>query len=151
MRPLFLIAAAAAAAVVLAGCASTNAPSTSTSSSAAPASPYPPPAQTTAFQGEGSTFVGDLLHAWDLEFHAQAPTVQASYPDSPGGSGAGRSAVEKKSVFYGASDAPLSTSEKAQFPNLLQFPETIGPVAVMYNLAGAPDGLKLDGQTLGRM
>jgi phosphate ABC transporter phosphate-binding protein len=156
-RLLALTAIAATCALLLAGCSSNSGspaptPTATAGGSTAPANPYPAPSQTTSFSGEGSSFVGDLVRAWDLEYATvSGGKVHANYPDAPGGSGAGRTAVETKKTFYGASDAPLKAADHATYANLLQVPETIGPVAMMYNLANAPDGVKLTGEVLGKM
>jgi phosphate ABC transporter phosphate-binding protein len=60
------------------------------------------------------------------------------------GSGAGISALQQKTVDFAGSDAPLSATERTNNPNALHIPETIGSVAMAYNLPGISSGLKLN-------
>jgi phosphate transport system substrate-binding protein len=56
--------------------------------------------------------------------------------------------MQQKTVDFGASDAPLSTTEMNNIPNSLHIPETIGAVTVAYNLPGITTGLHLTGQVI---
>ena len=50
---------------------------------------------------------------------------------------------------FAASDAPLTTNERALSPNTLHIPETIGGVTVVYNIPELPNsGLKLTGKII---
>jgi phosphate ABC transporter phosphate-binding protein len=60
------------------------------------------------------------------------------------GSGGGISAMQQKTVDFAGSDAPLTASEQEKVPNALHIPETIGAVAIAYNLPGVSNGLKLN-------
>ena len=54
-----------------------------------------------------------------------------------------------KTVDFGASDAPLNAKERQAAPGAVQIPETIGSVAVGYNIPGIPTKtLKLTGSVL---
>jgi phosphate transport system substrate-binding protein len=61
------------------------------------------------------------------------PAVTISY--SGIGSGGGIQQITLKTVDFGASDAPLSNAQFAAAPGLVLFPETLGGVAITYNLA----------------
>lgn len=169
MRTLSTIAILTVAALVMAGCSSPtddtdgtdpndptsptspgspSSPTTPTSPSS-PSSPYAAPSSTTSVYGSGATFPKPLLEAWGIQFAHVESKVQVSY--AGGGSGKGISDITKKDVLFAGSDAPLSTSEKAAAPGILQFPETLGAIAVVYNVAGLADGLKLDGETVGKI
>jgi len=159
MRQTLAIAAVAAVAtLLLAGCSSSNSgTTTSTTTSAAPASssgptnPYPVPTASVKLVGDGATFPQPLLAAWGLQFHNEHSAVEASYPAPSGGSGKGISDITAKNVFFAGTDAPLNATQKANAPGILQFPETMGAVAVVYHIDGVGNGLKLDGETLGRI
>jgi phosphate ABC transporter phosphate-binding protein len=51
------------------------------------------------------------------------------------GSGGGIQQITQKTVDFGASDAPLTDSQLAAAPGLVLMPETLGGVAITYNLA----------------
>jgi len=61
---------------------------------------------------------------------------------------AAESALQQKTVDFGASDAPLSANDQVNVPNALHIPETIGAVTVAYNLPGVSAGLHLTGKVI---
>lgn len=148
------LAIAAIAAVLLAGCSGsspgTTTPTTSAGSSG-PTNPYAVPAGHVKVVGDGSTFVQPIMSAWGSQFNNEHPSVEASYPAPSGGSGKGISDVTAKIVFFAGTDAPPNATQKAAMPGILQFPEAMGAVAVVYHVEGVASGLKLDGETLGKM
>lgn len=109
--------------------------------------PFTVPQGQVSISGSGATFPKPLLETWGLEFARCHPSVQVSY--AGGGSGKGVTDITNKDVLFGGSDAPLSTAEQAKTPNILHIPETLGLVAVVYNVGSLPDGLKLDGDIVG--
>ncbi len=168
MRSLPAIAFIAAASLLLAGCASPEtadgptgtATSTATgtgtgsgSSSQHAANPYSPPSSTTQVFGSGATFPKPLIESWGIQYAREESKVQVSY--GGGGSGKGISDITKKDVFFGGTDAPMSASEtsaaNAGGQTILQFPETLGVVAVVHNVKDVAAGLKLDGETVGKI
>jgi phosphate transport system substrate-binding protein len=67
------------------------------------------------------------------------------------GSGAGITAIETKTVDFGASDAalkPADTSALAKNGTPVQIPMFLGAITASYNISGVKTGLKLDGKTL---
>ena len=162
MRNLNLIALAAIATLLLAGCAGTTPGASNANTSAAStgssnpnhvSSPYAAPSSSTAVYGSGATFPKPLLESWAIQFAKVESKVQVSY--GGGGSGKGIKDIQNKDVVFGGTDAPMSVAEKAapntNGANVLQFPETIGLIGVVYNVAGLPDGIQLDGETLGKI
>ncbi len=159
MQRLPLIALGAIAVLLLAGCSapaqvpSGSATSTPAASAKADTGPYMPPSSTTSLYGSGATFPKPLIESWALQFARLEPKVQIAY--GGGGSGKGIKDVSNKDVVFGGTDAPMSVSEKgtanAGGNNILQFPETIGLIGVVYNVASLPDGVHLDGETLGKI
>src|SRR5205807_2083450 len=68
------------------------------------------------------------------------------------GSGAGITALEGKTVDFGASDPPLKPAEESAIAKNgsppVQVPMFLGAITVSYNVPGLTGGLKLDGTTL---
>src|SRR5262245_61500517 len=102
-------------------------------------------------QGAGATFPEPLYKQWFAEFMKANKNVSINYQGL--GSGAGISQFTKGTVFFGASDAPMSEKEKKDVEdNVLQLPMTAGKVVVAYNLkdanGNAINNLKLSRKTL---
>ena len=67
------------------------------------------------------------------------------------GSGAGITALEGKTVDFGASDPPLKAEEETALGKVgepVQIPMFLGAITVSYNLPGVKSGLKLEGTTI---
>ncbi len=82
--------------------------------------------------GAGATFPAPLLQKWTVTYNTLYPAVTISY--NPIGSGGGIQQISAKTVDFGASDAPLNNQQLAAAPGLTLFPETLGGVAITYNL-----------------
>ncbi|MCW4005530.1 MAG: phosphate ABC transporter substrate-binding protein PstS [Candidatus Bathyarchaeota archaeon] len=104
------------------------------------------PPQTVALSGTGATFPKPLLTEMINNYRLVKTNIQITYSGS--GSSSGINALQEKSVDFVCSDVPLSTTDRTQAPNALHIPETIGAVAVAYNLPDIPTGLNLTGETL---
>jgi phosphate ABC transporter phosphate-binding protein len=83
--------------------------------------------------GAGATFPAPLIQTWTVQYNKLYPGVTINY--NPIGSGGGIQQITQKTVDFGASDAPLTDSQLAAASGLLLMPETLGGVAVTYNLA----------------
>ena len=99
--------------------------------------------------GAGSTFAAPMYQEWAGQYHA-SHSVQINYQAI--GSGGGISEFTQGIVDFGATDAPMSSTEQAaaqagQGSLVLHVPMIIGAVTIVYNLPGV-HGLKLDGPTL---
>ncbi len=92
---------------------------------------YPQP-QTVSLLGAGATFPAPLIQKWTVEYNKLYPSVTINY--NPIGSGGGIQQITLKTVDFGASDAPLSDSQLANTTGLVLMPETLGGVAITYNL-----------------
>ena len=99
-RNLLALGATAAAALTLAACGSSN--STTTTSSSTPSA-----AATGTISGAGSTFAQPVYGQWGSELHGITLNYQSV------GSGAGITALENKTVDFGASDPPLKPADIA--------------------------------------
>ena len=100
--------------------------------------------------GAGATFPAPLIQTWTVQYNKLYPAVTINY--NPIGSGGGIQQITQKTVDFGASDAPLTDAQLTGAPGLLLMPETLGGVAVTYNLAtyGIPNStvLKFTGDVL---
>jgi phosphate transport system substrate-binding protein len=95
--------------------------------------------------GAGSTFDFPLFSKV-FDAYGKQTGVQVNYQSV--GSGAGIEQLIKKTVDFGATDAPLTAEqENSAGRDVLHIPVTMGAVALGYNLPGVK-GLKLDADTL---
>ena len=102
---------------------------------------------TITINGAGATFPFPLIDTWRTEYHKIRPEVNINYQSI--GSGGGVKQFTEKTVDFGASDAPLSSTEMEKAPNAVHIPETIGSIVVSYNLPAVPEkGLRLTGPIL---
>jgi phosphate transport system substrate-binding protein len=113
--------------------------SSSTSSSATSSS------TSATISGAGSTFAAPVYQQWGSGISGLTVNYQAV------GSGAGITALEAKTVDFGASDPPLKPADVTTFEKVgpvQQIPMFLGAITVSYNLPGVQSGLKLDGTTI---
>ncbi len=104
--------------------------------------------QALTLQAGGSSFVNPVMQVWVsgfADFTNQA--VKTNYQAI--GSGAGITGILKGTFDFAGSDAPVSTSTSANYTAvkgpLLQIPETLGAVAIFYNIPGVKANLNLTG------
>ena len=104
--------------------------------------------QGSSVTGAGSTFAQPIYAAWAQQFQSVESNAKVNY--QPIGSGGGIQAFAGKTVNFGATDVPVQPADQATFKGgkYIEFPTALGGVAVLYNLTGAPNGLKLDGTTV---
>ena len=97
--------------------------------------------------GAGATFPFPLIDAWRVEYQKIKPEININYQSI--GSGGGVKQFSEKIVDFGATDAPLTSSEIEKAGEAVHIPETIGSIIVSYNIPEVPDkGLKLTGPIL---
>lgn len=98
--------------------------------------------------GAGATFPVPIYTKWFAEYSNVDKNVRFNY--QPIGSGAGIQQIQNETVDFGGSDAPMSDEQmqKAQGGEIFHIPTVSGAVVAIYNLPGAANGLKLDGETL---
>ena len=102
------------------------------------------PTASVSILGAGATFPQPLIQKWTVTYNQIYPQVTISY--SGIGSGGGIQQITIKTVDFGASDAPLTSTQFAAAPGLVLFPETLGGVAITYNLKawGIPNNTTLN-------
>jgi phosphate transport system substrate-binding protein len=93
--------------------------------------------------GAGSTFAAPVYEQWA----SAQPGLTVNYQAV--GSGAGITALETKTVDFGASDPPLKPADEEAIAKngspAVQIPMFLGAITVSYNLPGVASGLKMDG------
>jgi phosphate transport system substrate-binding protein len=124
------------------GCSGPSASYTPASAAASPAANLPAAGQT--LTGAGSTLVAPLMFAWSADY------TNNTVDYSSVGSGAGIQQITAKTVDFGASDAPLSPTQRAAIPTpgVVTIPESAGAAVPVYNLPTVSATLKFTGQIL---
>ncbi len=125
-------------AIGLAACGSSSSSSSTSSTSSSGAS--------ATISGAGSTFAAPVYQQWASSLSGLTVNYQAV------GSGAGITALESKTVDFGASDPPLKPADEESIAKngspAVQIPMFLGAITVSYNLPGVPTGMKLEGKTI---
>jgi phosphate transport system substrate-binding protein len=131
---------------------SSSAPKTGKSSPAASANAgaaCPPAGAATSLTGAGSTFDAPLF-AKQFDVYNQQCKLQVNYQSI--GSGGGIEQFTKKTVNFGATDAPMTDDQiKAAGGDVLHIPVTLGAVSVGYNVPGLSAGVKISGDVLAKI
>jgi phosphate transport system substrate-binding protein len=101
-------------------------------------------AQTMQINGAGATFPYPIYSKWFSEYNKMHPNVQINYQSI--GSGGGIRQVTNETVFFGASDGPMTNDQLAAAPGkLMHFPTVLGGVVPVYNIPGVNAELKFTG------
>jgi phosphate transport system substrate-binding protein len=104
-------------------------------------------AQTVQINGAGATFPYPIYSKWFSEYNKVNPRVQINYQSQ--GSGAGIKQLISRTVFFGATDAPMTPDQmKAASVPVLHLPTVLGAVVPVYNIPGVKQELKFTGQVL---
>jgi phosphate transport system substrate-binding protein len=90
--------------------------------------------------GVGATFPAPLYQRW-INRYAADTGAKVSY--SSVGSSRGIEAVMTDGADFGTSDAPMTDDQLQQAGDVLHVPMTLGAVAIVYNVPGVGDELKL--------
>ncbi|HMA28740.1 MAG TPA: phosphate ABC transporter substrate-binding protein PstS [Thermoanaerobaculia bacterium] len=107
----------------------------------------PAAAQKVQITGAGATFPFPLYSKWFDEYHKQHPNVEVNYQSI--GSGGGIRQLTNQTVFFGASDGPMTNEQLASAPGpILHFPTVLGGVVPSYNIPGVTTNLKFTGAVL---
>ena len=102
-------------------------------------------AQTT-INGAGATFPNPLYSKWFSEYN-KLKQVQINY--QPIGSGGGIRQLSNQTVFFGATDGPMTPEQMQQAPGkILHLPTVLGAVVPVYNLPGTQGEIKFNGPVI---
>jgi phosphate transport system substrate-binding protein len=103
--------------------------------------------QTVQINGAGATFPYPIYSKWFSEYNKLHPNVQINYQSI--GSGGGIRQVSSQTVFFGASDGPMTNEQLQAAPGrILHFPTVLGAVVPVYNIPNVKAELKFSGQVL---
>ncbi len=97
--------------------------------------------------GAGATFPYPIYSKWFSEYNKTHPTVRINYQSI--GSGGGIRQVSSQTVFFGATDGPMTDEQLAGAPGrILHFPTVLGAVVPVYNVPGISGDLHFSGAVL---
>jgi phosphate transport system substrate-binding protein len=104
-------------------------------------------AQTVQINGAGATFPYPIYSKWFSEYNKMKPQVQINYQSI--GSGGGIRQLSNQTVFFGATDGPMTPEQMQQAPGkVLHLPTVLGAVVPVYNLPGMKGEIKFNGAVL---
>ena len=97
--------------------------------------------------GAGATFPAPIYSRWFSEYNKLHPDIRINY--QPLGSGAGIRQVTERTVFFGATDGPMTNEQLlAAQGKILHLPTVLGAVVPVYNVPGLSQELKFSGPVL---
>ena len=104
-------------------------------------------AQTMQINGAGATFPYPIYSKWFSEYNKLHSNIQINYQSI--GSGGGIRQVTEQTVFFGATDGPMTDEQLKAAPGLLMhFPTVLGADVPVYNIPGVNAELKFTGPVL---
>src|SRR5437016_6154073 len=104
-------------------------------------------AQTVQINGAGATFPYPIYSKWFSDYHKAHPNAEINYQSI--GSGGGIRQLTAGTVFFGASDGPMTNEQilAAGFP-ILHLPTVLGGVVPVYEVPGVTAELRFTGAIL---
>jgi phosphate transport system substrate-binding protein len=122
----------------VAGCAPKEPSSGAQSAAAGP---------TVTINGAGATFPYPIYSKWFDDFHKKNANVNVNYQSI--GSGGGIKQLTAQTVFFGASDMPMTDAQLKSAPGpILHFPIVLGGVVPVYNVETGGKALQFSGALL---
>jgi phosphate transport system substrate-binding protein len=101
----------------------------------------------TSINGGGATFPFPIYSKWFSEYNKLHPDVEINY--QPQGSGFGIQQIQKQTVFFGATDGPMTPDQLlGAAGKVLHFPTVLGADVPVYNIPGVTAELKFTGPVL---
>jgi phosphate transport system substrate-binding protein len=105
-------------------------------------------AQSVQINGAGATFPYPIYSKWFSDYNKLHPEVEINYQSI--GSGGGIRQLTNQTVFFGATDGPMTPEQQQSAPgSILHLPTVLGAVVPIYNIPGVDTQLKFTGQVLG--
>jgi phosphate transport system substrate-binding protein len=130
-------------------CGGGSTPANNPGAQRAPGTSVAPPGDSGKIQinGAGATFPYPIYSKWFSEYNKLHPNVLINY--QPIGSGGGIRQTTEQTVFFGATDSPMTDEQLKRAPGpILHFPTVLGAVVPVYNVEGAAAPLKFTGPML---
>jgi phosphate transport system substrate-binding protein len=104
-------------------------------------------AQNVQINGAGATFPAPIYTKWFAEYNKMHPNIRINYQAL--GSGAGIRQITEQTVFFGATDGPMTAEQLQAAPGpVLHLPTVLGAVVPVYNVPGVTQELKFSGPVL---
>src|SRR4029077_11677498 len=104
-------------------------------------------AQAVQINGAGATFPYPIYSKWFDDYQKSNPNVRINYQSI--GSGGGIKQLSAQTVFFGASDGPMTDEQLKSAPGpSLHFPTVLGGVVPIYNIEGVSQQLHFSGPLL---
>ena len=104
-------------------------------------------AENIQINGAGATFPYPIYSKWFSEYNKLHPEVQVNYQSI--GSGGGIRQLTNDTVFFGATDGPMTSEQQQAAPSkILHFPTVLGADVPVYNIPNVTAELKFTGQVL---
>ncbi|HYV86281.1 MAG TPA: phosphate ABC transporter substrate-binding protein PstS [Patescibacteria group bacterium] len=104
-------------------------------------------AETVQINGAGATFPYPIYSKWFSEYNKLHPDVEINYQSI--GSGGGIRQMTAQTVFFGATDGPMTQEQLQAAPGrVLHFPTVLGAVVPVYNLPDVTQALNFSGAVL---
>jgi phosphate transport system substrate-binding protein len=125
--------------LIVVGCQSKETSATSTSA--------PAVGSETTINGAGATFPYPIYSKWFSEYGSIHPNFRINYQSI--GSGGGIKQLSAQTVFFGASDSPMTDAQLQAAPGpILHFPTVLGGVVPVYTVPGVTQPLRFNGPLL---
>jgi phosphate transport system substrate-binding protein len=97
--------------------------------------------------GAGATFPSPIYSKWFSEYNKLHPDVQINYQSI--GSGGGIRQIQAQTVFFGATDGPMTQDQLLASPGkIVHLPTVLGAVVPVYNVPNVRAELKFTGAIL---
>ena len=97
--------------------------------------------------GAGATFPNPIYSKWFSEYNKLHPDIQINY--QPIGSGGGIRQLTNQTVFFGATDGPMTNDQiQAAGAKVLHLPTVLGAVVPIYEVPGLTAPLRFSGPLL---
>src|SRR5881392_2195400 len=104
-------------------------------------------AQKVQINGAGATFPYPIYSKWFSEYNKIRPDVRINYQSI--GSGGGIRQLTNQTVFFGATDGPMTEEQLKAAPGpIVHLPTVLGGVVPAYNLSGLSAELRFSGPLL---
>src|SRR5438874_3749957 len=104
-------------------------------------------AQTIQINGAGATFPYPIYSKWFSEYNKLHPNVEINYQSI--GSGGGIRQLTAGTVFFGASDGPMTNDQIfAAGSRIIHLPTVLGGVVPVYEIPGVSAEIRFPGKVL---